>query len=350
MMLNKQTYIINILLVLTLLGSGLMADEEKAPVRPTVSIDAHYKGKLYKDLKCKILAFDDKNSLVSIVTSSGKAIIVKLEKDSIETVKKSIDAFAESRTKLEKEKAEAEKERLELFNKYIKFNALGESYETCVKRFGNPSGIKSIEEHENKFYAPMTFYSGAFRIRMVFINKKCEWVRFSKKGFTLQDHNKLSEKQVQMLFAANVKEKLYSSDKPIWINKDNTFTANVGDFHVIFYTALWKEHSIKMAAMKLRKEYEDIKALAEQGDLEKQYKLHDLYIRGIGVDKDLKKGKSWLIKSAENGYIRAQVTLAFCYQDGAFGFQRNLDKAKEWYKKAADQGDKSAQEALNRLK
>ena len=65
-------------------------------------------------------------------------------------------AFAESRTKLEKEKAEAEKERLELFNKYIKFNALGESYETCVKRFGNPLGpmieIDYMSTQDNFFY------------------------------------------------------------------------------------------------------------------------------------------------------------------------------------------------------
>ena len=66
------------------------------------------------------------------------------------------------------------------------------------------------------------------------------------------------------------------------------------------------------------------------------------------MKKDLKQAAEWYQKSAEQGYVEAQVSLGACYEDGE-GVEKDIDKAVEWYTLAANQGNEAAQEALKEL-
>ncbi len=123
--------------------------------------------------------------------------------------------------------------------------------------------------------------------------------------------------------------------------------------------------------------------LAEKDNADAQYNLGILYMKGLGVEKNLKtafiwykrasanghtdamynlgtmynKGKviyrspkdanKWWLKAAERGNAAAQVNIA-----GDYAYGRNLgkdvDKAISWWKKSAQQGNKDARAALHK--
>jgi hypothetical protein len=61
--------------------------------------------------------------------------------------------------------------------------------------------------------------------------------------------------------------------------------------------------------------FDEMKKLAEQGDVEAQFYLGDCYIKGVGVKKDTKKGLKWYQKAAgENDTVL--IKLANYYIDG----------------------------------
>ena len=91
--------------------------------------------------------------------------------------------------------------------------------------------------------------------------------------------------------------------------------------------------------------FDELKPLAEQGSLRAQFYLAWCYKYGEGVKKDLEKAVEWLTKAAEKGYAPAQNGLGFCYEFGD-GVEKDLNKAIEWYTKAAEQGDVRAQSNL----
>ena len=95
---------------------------------------------------------------------------------------------------------------------------------------------------------------------------------------------------------------------------------------------------------------------AEMGNARAQYCLGSLYHDGQiamqsylkSVDKSFntylkaeetsyKKAVEWFIKSAEQGYARAQYALGVCYEYGN-GVEFSYVKAAEWYTKAAEKG------------
>lgn len=57
-----------------------------------------------------------------------------------------------------------------------------------------------------------------------------------------------------------------------------------------------------------------------------------------GWNKRLKEelAASDLRRKAEAGDSEAQESLAFCYENGSFGFVRDAEKAFEWFKRGAD--------------
>ena len=91
--------------------------------------------------------------------------------------------------------------------------------------------------------------------------------------------------------------------------------------------------------------FDELKPLAEQGSLRAQFYLAWCYKYGEGVKKDISKAIEWLMKTAEQGYAPAQNGLGFCYEFGD-GVEKDLNKAIEWYTKAAEQGDVRAQSNL----
>ena len=92
--------------------------------------------------------------------------------------------------------------------------------------------------------------------------------------------------------------------------------------------------------------------MANEGDIEAQYKLGFQYRYGGSVDQwdpsfgiDYKQALSLFRKSAEQGHADAQFQLAQMYNDGV-GVTQNDVLAIYWYRKAAEQGIASAQFCL----
>ena len=86
---------------------------------------------------------------------------------------------------------------------------------------------------------------------------------------------------------------------------------------------------------------EDLKALraaAEDGDLDAQYRLGRSYYYGDdGAPKDEKQAFYWLQKAAEGDSIAAQYYLGLCYIRGV-GVEKDMARAVELFSGAAQEG------------
>ena len=81
---------------------------------------------------------------------------------------------------------------------------------------------------------------------------------------------------------------------------------------------------------------------AEQGDVDAQLALGDMYSDGRGVEKDFKGAAKWYRKAAEQGDVGSQSELGGMYSKGE-GVEQDFKEAAKWYRKAAEQGYASAQ-------
>ena len=90
------------------------------------------------------------------------------------------------------------------------------------------------------------------------------------------------------------------------------------------------------------KQAEEVRRLAEQGDLQAQVKLARMYEEGRGVPKDFDEALKWYKEAAEHGDAFAQGTLGWFYQYGQ-GVETNFQTAISWYQKAAEQGHAMSQ-------
>ena len=61
-----------------------------------------------------------------------------------------------------------------------------------------------------------------------------------------------------------------------------------------------------------------------------------------GLPKDERKAVRWYAKAAEKGHILAMLNLGICYENGQ-GVDCNIQRAIKWYEKAAENGNASAQ-------
>jgi len=71
-------------------------------------------------------------------------------------------------------------------------------------------------------------------------------------------------------------------------------------------------------------------ALAEQGHAIAQFNMALLYHAGMGVDFSEKKAVELYIKSAKNGYPKAQEYLIVGYREGWFGLPKDAKQAAYW--------------------
>ncbi|MDO9271124.1 MAG: sel1 repeat family protein [Methylobacter sp.] len=75
-----------------------------------------------------------------------------------------------------------------------------------------------------------------------------------------------------------------------------------------------------------------------QGNAEAQAKLGAMYLLGRnGVETDEQKAAEWMLKSANQGFIEAEVIMAALYDRG-MGVKNDVKMATAWYEKAAAQG------------
>lgn len=97
----------------------------------------------------------------------------------------------------------------------------------------------------------------------------------------------------------------------------------------------YKAESYKVALRKCE-------SAAEQGDLNSQWILANIYTHDLAAGKDYAKAFEWLQKAAESGHTAAQRELGKRYMWGK-GTQRNYDHALKWFKLAAREGDAEAE-------
>lgn len=74
--------------------------------------------------------------------------------------------------------------------------------------------------------------------------------------------------------------------------------------------------------------------LAEQGDVEAQVIVGEIFERGLGVAPDYTAARSWYRRAADAGSRRAQVNLGYLYERG-LGMPADAAVALDWYRRAA---------------
>lgn len=84
---------------------------------------------------------------------------------------------------------------------------------------------------------------------------------------------------------------------------------------------------------------------AQSGDREAQYLVALIYLEGRLVPKDFVTARSWMLKSAEQGYVPAQAAMGEMYLTGIrhHGAIPDYADAERWLRLAATQGDADAQ-------
>jgi TPR repeat protein len=95
-------------------------------------------------------------------------------------------------------------------------------------------------------------------------------------------------------------------------------------------------------------EFNALKIKAEQGNVEAQLIMGNLYLKGEDVLKDHEEAFKWYLKAAEQGNAIAQFNIGFYYYksdlvDNTEVFLRNRVEAVKWFRKAAEQGNADAQ-------
>lgn len=91
-----------------------------------------------------------------------------------------------------------------------------------------------------------------------------------------------------------------------------------------------------------------IKAGAEKGNQNSQFRLGYMYDMGQGVGKDYSEAKKWYEKAAAQGHAVSMNNLGVIYENGK-GVTANETEALSWYKKAANKGNKKGKENFDNL-
>ncbi len=89
----------------------------------------------------------------------------------------------------------------------------------------------------------------------------------------------------------------------------------------------------------------DLRALAEQGDAQAQYRLGFVYDRGMGTPPHPDQALKWYRAAAEQGHARAQYELGRIYRKGEYA-PRDATEAQRWFRMAAEQEIAGAQYSL----
>ena len=84
---------------------------------------------------------------------------------------------------------------------------------------------------------------------------------------------------------------------------------------------------------------------AEQGDIEAQINIGDMYYYGDGVPLDYNEAVKWFRLSAEKGNSDAQYRLGFMYADGYGVIEDNVYALMWWYI-ASSNGNENAKEYI----
>jgi hypothetical protein len=87
---------------------------------------------------------------------------------------------------------------------------------------------------------------------------------------------------------------------------------------------------------------------AKQGHKKAAYRVGLFFYEGSSGAQDFHQARSWFNKSAEKNYVRAQYYLGKIYENGQ-GVKQDLDTARKWYEKALAGGYGLAAKGINRI-
>lgn len=96
------------------------------------------------------------------------------------------------------------------------------------------------------------------------------------------------------------------------------------------------------------KSFDYIREAAELGYADAQFSVGEKYIYGckeLWLNEDSELAFVWYKKAAEKHHSRAELMVAYMYENG-IGIACNTELAVEWYKKSADDGDADAMNNL----
>ena len=131
-------------------------------------------------------------------------------------------------------------------------------------------------------------------------------------------------------------------------------------FHIVLTTVLLLVMPLSPARADMKKAEEAFKSgdyeaafeeyakYSNQGNAEATVKLAEIYLKGLGRDKDFGLGTIYLMVAAEKGHKEAQYQIGLVHLNG-LGTPRNASKAAEWFKKSAEQGHPGSQANLGML-
>jgi TPR repeat protein len=89
-------------------------------------------------------------------------------------------------------------------------------------------------------------------------------------------------------------------------------------------------------------------ASAQGGNIAAQKSLAYFYVKGLATDIDYETALLWYTKAAESGDTESQVILGKSYRKGDY-IKQDLPMAVKWYSRAALQGNVVAQNCLSQL-
>ena len=90
------------------------------------------------------------------------------------------------------------------------------------------------------------------------------------------------------------------------------------------------------------KSFREFKVLAEQGDVDAQFKLGVIYYSGQGVPGDYVEALNWFKKAALRGHPLAQYNVGYMNEKGE-GTPQDYVEAAKYYRQAAERGNQLAQ-------
>jgi hypothetical protein len=93
-------------------------------------------------------------------------------------------------------------------------------------------------------------------------------------------------------------------------------------------------------------EAKDLRADAEKGDAEAQYKLGVLL---HGADDTQHEGADWLMKAAKQGYVPAESEIGRVYESGEPGYAKDEEESYYWFSLAYKGGEKEAGEEADKI-
>ena len=88
--------------------------------------------------------------------------------------------------------------------------------------------------------------------------------------------------------------------------------------------------------------------LSNAGDSQAQYDLSQMYLQGIGTNKNIEKGWVWMNRAANGGNVQAMLELAVRYQKSP-ALENSEQMAFMWFQKAAIAGSAAGQYNLAHL-